>query len=454
MRHRSAILFAVIALSATAFGQGTSRVTSGAELAAALAKGGTIQLEPGTYEGNFVVRVDGTTIVGVPNLPEERVTPEAVAGVVLTPKDPSKPALTVRASRVRVTGVTVRPGLRDRAALVVGALKATRAEDQPDNVTLDRIAVLAGNKGGLRGVVLHGSHLMLTRSHVAGFWFRGRDSQAVWALNGPGPYTIDDNYLEGSGENIMFGGASIRIPNCVPSDITITRNTIVKPQEWRKYKGSVKNSVEFKVGRRILVQGNTIDGNWRDAQAGDTILLTPRNQEKDTPWVVVEDVVIRGNTIRHNTDGFAVNILGTDNNAPSQQTARVTIEGNLFADSKNGVRVIGHVADALIISRNTFPAIKGNLLAFTGPASEKTPLTFTNNVGRSGAYGISGDAVGGVLAALEKYATVQAFTGNVIEQSGKRNIRWPRGNTLLDPGELKARLDPETLRYSRGTAGY
>jgi hypothetical protein len=453
MRHRSAIVCAVIAVaSATGFGQATPRVSSAAELTAALSKGGAIQLAPGTYDGNFVVRVAGTTIVGAADLPEERVGPEAVAGVVLTPKDRTRPALTVMASRVRVTGLTVRLGRPDRAALVVGSFKARRAEDQPDGVTLDRLAVLAGEKGGLRGVVLHGSHLTLTRSHVAGFWYRGRDSQAVWGLNGPGPYTIDDNYLEGSGENVMFGGASIRIPNCVPSDITVTRNTIMKPQAWRAHKGSVKNSVEFKVGRRILVQGNTIDGNWRDAQAGDTILLTPRNQEKDTPWVVVEDVVIRGNTLRHNPDGFAINILGSDNNAPSGQTARVTIEGNLFANSRNGVRVIGHVADALVISRNTFPAIRGNLLNFSGTG--QTPLTFTNNVGRSGAFGISGDGTGIGMAALEKYTKLVAFTGNVIERSAKRNVPWPRGNTLLDPGELKARLDPETLRYAKGTAGY
>jgi hypothetical protein len=442
----------IAAASATVFGQSAARITSAADLAAALKKGGTIQLAPGTYEGNFVVRVPGTTIVGVPDLPEQRVSPEDVAGVVLKPRDASKPALRVMASRVHVTGLTVRLGARDHAALVVGSLKATRAEDQPDGVTLDRLAVLAGEKGGLRGVVLHGAHLTLTRSHVAGFWFRGRDSQAVWGLNGPGPYTIDDNYLEGSGENVMFGGAGIRIPGCVPSDINVTRNTIVKPQEWRTYRGSVKNSVEFKVGRRVLVQGNTIDGNWRDAQAGDTILLTPRNQEKDTPWVVVEDVVIRGNTIRHNPDAYAINILGTDYNAPTQQTARVTIEGNLFADSKNGVRVIGSVADALVIERNTFPAIKGNLLSFSGKG--QTPLTFTNNVGRSGAYGISGEGVGPGLAALKRYTQLVAFHGNVIEQSSRRNISWPDGNTLLDPGELKARLDPETLRYSKGTAGY
>jgi hypothetical protein len=426
--------------------------TSPAELTNALSRGGVIRVAPGVYEGNFVISVAGTTVVGVPDLPEVRVSPEDVAGVVLAQKDPAKAALTVMASRVRVTGLTVRLRAADRAAIVVGSFKAAREDEQPDRVTLDRLAVLAAEQGGLRGVVLHGSHLTLTRSYVAGFRYGERDSRAVWGVNGPGPYTIDDNYLEASGQNVMIGGARIRIPNCVPSDINVTRNTIMKPPESREHRGSVKSALEFRAGRRILVQGNTIDGNWRDAQSGDTILLTPRNEERATPWVVVEDVVIRANTIRHDPDGYAINILGADTSAPTGQTARVTIEGNLFADSRNGVRVIGYVADALVISRNTFPAIKGNLLSFSGKG--QTPLTFTNNVGRSGSFGISGESAGIGVRALGKFTKLVAFTDNVIERSARREIPWPDGNTLLDPGELKARLNPATLQYSKGTAGY
>ena len=75
-------------------------------------------------------------------------------------------------------------------------------------------------------------------------------------------------------------------------------NTLAKPETWRALTGAVKNSLEFKAVRRALVENNVIDGNWKDGQDGSPILLTPRNQYGDTPWVVVEDVTIRGNIVR------------------------------------------------------------------------------------------------------------------------------------------------------------
>jgi hypothetical protein len=426
-------------------------VTNAAELTAALLSGGAIRLTPGRYVGNFAITVDGTTLVGRDTLPDARVQPPDVAGVVLAPADPLSPALRVTASRVTVTGLTVVNGATDRETVVVGSDSATTAVQQPDDVTLDRIAVLAGESGGVRGIS-HTRKVTLTRSHVAGFWYRGRDAQAVLVVNGPGPYIFRDNYLEGSGENVMFGGATIRIKDCVPSDVEIVGNTLAKPEAWRTLKGTVKNSLEFKAVRRALVENNVIDGSWKDAQDGSPILLTPRNQYGDNPWVVVEDVTIRGNIVRRTTDGFAVSILGRDNNHPSRQTARVTIERNLFTDARNGIRVMGGVEGALTVRRNTFPAIAYNWFAFSG-AGPPTPLAVTGNVTRSGSYGISGDGSTPVGTPSLKLTRVLAFSGNVIERTAVRNVSWPDGNTLLAPGALATLLDRE-FRHPDATIGY
>src|SRR5215218_1125681 len=289
-------------------------VTNATELADGLRTGGVIRLAPGRYPGNFVVAVDGTTVVGRTDLPDARVQPDAVAGVVLAPANPLTPTLQVTASHVNVTGLTVLNGAPDRETVVVGSATATDVLQQPDDVTFDRVAVLAGQSGGVRGFSLHTRKVSLIRSHVAGFWFRGRDAQAVFALNGPGPYILRDNYLEGSGENVMFGGGTIRIRDCVPGHVEVIGNTLAKPETWRALTGSVKNSLEFKAVRGALVEGNVLDGNWRDGQDGSAILLTPRNQNGDTPWVVVEDVTLRGNVVRRAADGYAVSILGRDNN--------------------------------------------------------------------------------------------------------------------------------------------
>jgi hypothetical protein len=428
-------------------------VSTAAQLQTALAAGGEVRLAPGRYVGNFVIAVPGTSLTGVADLPAARVTPARVSAVTLVPQDRFTPTLRVTASRVRVSGLTILNGADEGETVVVGSQRATRADEQPDDVTFDQVAVVAGAGGGLRGFSLHTRAVTIRRSHVAGFWYRGRDSQAIWGNNGPGPYTIDDNHLEGSGENILFGGSTIRIRDCVPSDVRITNNTIFKPEAWRTLRGSVKNSVEFKAVRRALVEGNLIDGNWRDAQAGDTILLTPRNQEHDTPWVVVEDVTLRGNRVRRARDGYAITILGRDNRAPTGQTARVTIEHNLFADATGGIKVTGGVADALVVRRNTFPAITSNWFLFSG-SGPKTPLTVVGNVARSGAYGIAGDGTAVGVPSLERFAAVVAFNGNVIERTAERRIPWPSGNTLLEPGALKTTLQPETFKHPDAGTGY
>jgi len=70
-------------------------VTNAAELTSALRSGGAIRLTPGRYAGNFVVAVEGTTLLGRSDLANTRVQPGDVAGVVLAPADPLVPTLQV-----------------------------------------------------------------------------------------------------------------------------------------------------------------------------------------------------------------------------------------------------------------------------------------------------------------------------------------------------------------------
>ena len=102
----------------------------------------------------------------------------------------------------------------------------------------------------------------------------------------------------------------------------------------------VKNSFELKNARRVLVDGNTFENNWGDAQVGIAILFTPRNQNGGNPWTQVADVTFTNNIIRHS--GGGMNLLGYDNLAASGsgQLKRVLIENNLLYDisSAHGMR--------------------------------------------------------------------------------------------------------------------
>lgn len=289
----------------------TTTVTDAAGLTAALAKGGRIQIAAGRYVGNFTAAAP-TTLTGLTTA-TGRITPADVSPWALVAANRLLPVLTVTGSSVTVRGLTLTGVAPDRTTVVVGSNTATDVAQQPTGVTFDQVAILADAAGGHRGLEFHATDGRVLRSHIAGFVEAGRDSQAVWINNGPGPYRIEDNYLEASGENVLIGGASVLIPGLVPADIVIRGNTLFKPQAWRTRTGSVKNSLELKNARRVLIEDNVIDGCWKDAQAGNMIVLTPRNQNGDAPWTVVEDVTLRGNRTLNHTDGFAVSVLGTDN---------------------------------------------------------------------------------------------------------------------------------------------
>ena len=92
----------------------------------------------------------------------------------------------------------------------------------------------------------------------------------------------------------------------------------------------MKNLFELKNARRVLIEGNLLEYNWPAAQNGFAMLFTVRNQSGRAPWSVVEDVTFANNVVRH--VGAGINILGTDDIHPSQQTRRIAIRGNLFAD--------------------------------------------------------------------------------------------------------------------------
>ncbi len=104
----------------------------------------------------------------------------------------------------------------------------------PHHITLQHVFIhgdpLLGQK---RGVALNAAHVTISDSHISDCKGVGQDTQAIAGWNGPGPFTIENNYLEGAGENVMFGGADPAIPNLVSSGITFRRNYVARPMSWR-----------------------------------------------------------------------------------------------------------------------------------------------------------------------------------------------------------------------------
>ncbi len=434
-------------------------------LAFARCDGQTITIDPGVYFANLVWSCPDSTphtlVVGVAAPAMQTLqtgTPAVDAGatsaVSLYPADGKAPTITVLGSNVTFQGLTIGAGVLDSSTVVLGSPVAVDPFSQPNNVVFDAVEVLAGPNGGFRGFELHSRSVTITRSRVIGYRHTQRDAQAVYVCNGPGPHTIDSNWLEGSGENVLFGGCTTMAQSQHPANATIANNYVYKPQAWRQGQPQaalVKNNIECKSCDGALIKGNVIDGNWVNGQTGIPVLFTPRNQYKVSPWTVVRNVVFEDNVIRNTPQGYGVHILYTDDVAQTQPTADITIRHNLFMDSPNGVLFVGGVAGKAVIVNNTWPKIRYNLMQFAQTVLDpvtrvkgfnKTDLTFTGNVAKGGEYGISGQNMSPGVPSLTGYTLPSSvFAGNVIEKYSSGTVQWPAGNTLLPAGGLAPLLD-------------
>src|SRR2546422_3874492 len=281
---------------------------------------------------------------------------------------------------------------------------------------------------------MNGGNLKVLASHLSDFKEVGADSQALAGWAGTGPFTIIDNYLEAAGENLMFGGADPRIPNQIPSDINVQHNHFFKPLTWetddRRYAGvhwSVKNLLELKNARSVFIEGNVFEQNWADAQSGFSILFTVRNQDGTAPWSQVDHVYFWNNILRRGGAGF--NVLGYDNNFPSQQTNHVEIHDNLVYDVSdtwggNGafLQMLDGTASVTVTHNSVFHS--GNVI--TGDGRPHTGFVFTNNIAPHNLYGVIGTGHGPGNDSLDVFFPARDFRRNAIPGASASN--YPTDN--------------------------
>lgn len=430
----------------------TIHVAAGESLQSAIddAKpGDRITLDAGaTYQGPFTLpRKDGDAWIviasnGLRELPAgKRVNPSQARHMAKLVASSRSAIVTDRgAHHYRFAGVEVAPasGVFLYNLIELGGADANLTE-MPHHIVFDR-AYIHGDarKGGRRGVALNGREIAVINSHLADFKEVGADSQAISGWNGPGPFKIENNYLEGAGENVMFGGADPAVSGLVPSDIEILRNHFAKPLRWKldhpSYDGTpwaVKNLFELKNARRVLVEGNLLEHNWPHAQNGFSILFTPRNQEGRAPWSVVEDVTFRNNVVRHVAAGF--NILGRDDTQESRQTRRISIHNNVFSDvggTWGGNGRLFQLLDStagVTITNNTAERTTGGVV-FGGDHGPHTGFVFQNNVMPDNGAGFVGSGTGVGRASIDRYFPGAIIKGNVFP--GGRPEQFPLDNTF------------------------
>jgi hypothetical protein len=87
--------------------------------------------------------------------------------------------------------------------------------------------------GQKRAIALNAASVTISDSYISDIKGVGQEAQAIAGWNGPGPFTIDNNYLEAAGEGVLFGGADPGIPYLVSDGISFKRNYVTRPTAWR-----------------------------------------------------------------------------------------------------------------------------------------------------------------------------------------------------------------------------
>ena len=493
-------------LKDTPAGGKTWTVSSGQSLERALATaacGDIIQLQAGaTFTGNIVLPNkscnDAHWIIIRTSAPDSSLPPE---GTRLTPcyagvsSLPGRPAWQCASSnnvlaKIEFNGqggsgpISVAAGANHyrlmglevtRGAFAAPVYNLISFKGAADHLVFDRLWVHGtAQDETARGVGLEGTYIAIVDSSFTDFHCISvtgscSDAQAIAGGLGNdvmGPYKIVDNFLEASGENIIFGGGAA---TATPTDIEIRQNHFFKPLIWMKgqvgYVGAtngnpfiVKNLLELKNAQRVLVEGNIMDYSWGGfSQSGFAILLTPKNQAGANggnlcPVCQATDVTVRYNLVRHVGAGLQIANALSDNGGAQLDGQRYNIHDLLIDDMDgkkyNGANLFAQLSggagapllqNVTINHATAFPSSTmlsiGNMVETNGPIKN---FVFTNNILSMGKYPVWSTGGGPrncaffdkPLTTFDACFKPYTFAGNVLmgEPTAYPSSAWPPRN--------------------------
>ncbi len=293
---------------------------------------------------------------GVPSLPGRpdlhcAATENVLARIEFNAKGSGPIVLEPGANHYRLIGLEVTRA--DSTGIVynlIGTSKGTA-----DHIVLDRMWIHGtAQDETVRGLMLSQMrYAAVVDSYFSDFHCTAKsgacvDAQAIAGGLGDdpmGPFKIVNNFLEASGQCILFGGGAAKE---VPTDIEIRHNHFFRPLTWMKgqpgFVGGldgnpfiVKNLFELKNAQRVLFDGNILENSWGGfSQAGFGVLLTPKNQAMGKgnvcPICMVTDVTIRNSIISHVAGGFQIGNSMSDNGGAPRDGGRYSIRNVVVED--------------------------------------------------------------------------------------------------------------------------
>jgi hypothetical protein len=395
-------------------------------------------------------------------------TNNVLAKVVMKSVNAAGPiAFAPGANHYRLLGLEI---TRLQSAPLVYSLASVESQGTMDHIVFDRVWMHGtAHDDTNRGVELGGSAYIavvdsfFTDFHCTAARKSCEDAQAIiggLGTNPMGPYKIVDNFLEASGENILFGGGEATM---TPADIEIRQNHLFKPLTWRKgqagYVGGangapfvVKNLLELKNAQRVLIDGNIMENSWGGGQVGFAILLTPKDQGNLCPLCQVTDVTLRNTFIAHVGAGLQIANGLSDSGGPPLAGERYSIH-DVIIDDINGVKYQGPGSFAQISVGSGAPLLQDvtishvtafppSTILYIGDHLATTPrmnnFVFTNSIVNAGPSPIWSTGGGVANCAVHNFPLITfnacfssysvAANAVIAPGSNASEVYWPAGN--------------------------
>lgn len=461
------------------------RVPAGANLQTAInaaQPGDELLLAPGaTYVGNFILPNKGPSTAWITirtdvsdaaiGAPGTRMTPSRAASAnlakILTPINMAAIATALSAHHYRITGVEI--GGTAAASEISGIVRFGDGSSAQNSLSLvaydlilDRVYVHGlATQTVRRCISLQSATSAIIDSWISDCHTNNGDSQGIVGWNGPGPYLIKNNHIEGGHMGVFFGGADPFITNLSPSDITVIGNYITRPLSWKGV-WQTKTIIETKNARRMLVEGNIIENVWADGQVGYAVLLKSENQEGTAPWTQSTDITVRYNRIRNVGSGF--NVAANPGYSPAVPAARIAIHDNIIENlgispyTGQGIplQVLGAVAD-LLVAHNSFTNAGNQAISFDVAPTIRAAIH--SNIIPSGGYGVKGSGTGTGTSTITTYMpggvfAYDAMIGATCSQYPATTI-CPTSFPTSSPGlgyDGRA-IGPDVAKVNAATAG-
>lgn len=237
-----------------------------------------------------------------------------------------------------------------------------------------------------RGVRLNGVRVAVTGSRIEGVIRSGAQSQGIGIWSGPGPYLIEDNFIESLNQQVLVGGGKPASLADNPSDGTIRRNHLYTRPSWRDITGTIM-VLEWKAGERWLAEENVVENDFQ----GFVMVVKAPSLTQGVEGQRSGDISFRRNRYIGEFTGVGGYML--HRGASSEHTvdaSRFLLEDELYEVERDGRSIrLASAPDGVVLRRVTCPASHSSLeLLNEAPAGESPRLVIESYRSMDGLYGI------------------------------------------------------------------